>query len=395
MAPVTVLPRDAMGRAFVTHNAEELGVAAADRASRNASLTLGITLSTDTVLYLLLPLYPDTFGVTLAEAGLLLAVNRIIRIAGYGWVAGTYQRRGPRFACIAAVFGAVVSSLGYALLPANLLWLTIARLIWGLSFAAMNIAVQALPTAEGSGMVRRSGRSRAIIAAGPMLGLLAGAALAGVVGPRMVFVVLAGVALCGMPFALMLPGGRGQPVRGAPRFGLPSTLDTWSFVQGLALDGLFVMGLTVLARAAMPDHAGLAAGAAMALRYLAEVVLGPPAGALAVRFGSVRLLVALSCGSAAALAAIGFGALWPGTAAVVLLRGLIQPLPAPAAAAANPGPERVPALARLATWRDLGAGLGPIVAGLLLPVLPSSLLYGCTGALLTVSALLMGRARGR
>ncbi|TMJ46306.1 MAG: hypothetical protein E6G90_14655 [Alphaproteobacteria bacterium] len=31
----------------------------ADRASRNASLTLGLTLPTDTVLYLLLPLFPE------------------------------------------------------------------------------------------------------------------------------------------------------------------------------------------------------------------------------------------------------------------------------------------------------------------------------------------------
>lgn len=395
MVPASVLPRSAIGGAAITHEAEELDAAAADRASRNASLALGIALPTDTVLYLLLPLYPAAFGVTLVEAGLLLAVNRMIRIAGYGWVANAYQRGGPRTVCIAAVFGAVASSLGYAFLPANVWWLTIARLIWGLSFAAMNIAVQALPTAETTGMVRRSGRSRAIIAAGPMLGLLAGAALAGIIGPRAVFAVLAGVALFGLPFAFMLPAGGGQAVRGAPRFGLPSTLDTWSFVQGMALDGLFVMGLAVLARHAMPSHAGLAAGAAMALRYLAEVVLGPPAGVLAGRFGSLRLLVMLSCASAIALASIGFGMLWLGAAVVVLLRGLIQPLPAPAAAAAHPGAGRVPALARLATWRDLGAGAGPLVAGLLLPLLPFSLLYGGMAALLAASALLMGWARAR
>ena len=45
---------------------------------------------------------------------------------------------------------------------------------------------------------------------------------------------------------------------------------------------------------------------------------------------------------------------------VVLVRGLIQPLPAPIAAADNPGPARVPALAKMATWRDLGAGAGPV-----------------------------------
>ena len=87
--------------------------ARADRASRNASLTLGITLPTDTVLYLLLPLYPEAFGVSLAEAGVLLAANRLVRIAGYGWVASLYERRGPRASCMAAVIGAIASSVGY------------------------------------------------------------------------------------------------------------------------------------------------------------------------------------------------------------------------------------------------------------------------------------------
>lgn len=380
---------------LVVGEAMAAGVAAANRASRGASITLGLTLPTDTVLYLLLPLYPDAFGVTLAEAGLLLAANRLVRIVGYGWVAGAYERRGPRASCIAAVIGAAVSSLGYALAPAGLLGLLLARLVWGLSFAAMNIAVQALPTSEREGMASRSGRSRAVIAAGPMLGLIAGAALSTVVGPRAVFSILAGVALLGLPFAAGLPGGRGQAVRGGTRFGIPSRLDAWSFVQGVALDGLFILGLAVLARQTLPEEAAIAAGAAMALRYGAEILLGPPGGMLAERFDIVRVLVLLSCGSAIGLAAIGLGALWSGVIAVVLLRGLIQPLPALVAAEANPGPGRVRALARLATWRDLGAGIGPLVAGALLPVVAPSVLYGITAALLAGTALAMRGQSGR
>lgn len=374
----------------VTHRASP-----ADRASRHASLTLGLTLPTDTVLYLLLPLYPEAFGVSLADAGLLLAANRLVRIAGYGWVAGLYERRGPRTSCLAAVIGAAISSIGYAWAPDGVVVLLLARLVWGLSFAAMNIAVQALPTAEPSGMVRRTGRSRAIIAAGPMLGLLAGAVLAPMIGPRAVFLVLAGVALTGLPFAWRLPVGRGQRVQGQPRFALPSRLDVWSFVQGAALDGLFVLGLAVLAREVMPSHFAIAAGAAMALRYAAEIVLGPPSGALAERFGATRFLILLSCGSAVGLAAMGLGALWLGALAVVLLRGLIQPLPAPVAAAANPGPGRVRALARLATWRDLGAAFGPLAAGVLLPLVPAAVLYGITALLLAAAALSMRHVDGR
>lgn len=365
-----------------------MDAAAADRASRNASLVLGFALPADALLYLLLPLHHAAFGVTLGEAGLLLAANRLVRIAGYGWVARLYARRGPRLACLLAAGGAALATLGYGLLSG--VWALLpARLLWGLCFAALNIATQALPTAEPAGAARRSGRSRAIIAVGPMLGLLGGAALSQAAGPRPAFLVLAAAALGAVPFALRLPSGvetGAGRAPGGPRFALPSRLDLWSFVQGLTLDGLFVLGLSVLAAAAVPGHAAVAAGAALALRYAAEIALGPVGGALAGRHGARRMLVRLSFAAAAGLALVGTGLLWSGAVLVVLLRGLIQPLPAPVAAAAHPGLARVPALARLATWRDLGAGAGPLLAGLLLPVVPAILLYGTAAVLVAASA---------
>ena len=54
--------------AEATHTAAAIDVA--DRNSRNASLTLAFAQPGDTLLYLLLPLHHDAFGVSLAEAGL-------------------------------------------------------------------------------------------------------------------------------------------------------------------------------------------------------------------------------------------------------------------------------------------------------------------------------------
>jgi hypothetical protein len=154
-----------------------------------------------------------------------------------------------------------------------------------------------------------------------------------------------------------------------------------------------VIGLSVLAVAAIPDYAVLAAGAALALRYVAEIGLGPSGGALAQRYGARPVLTLLSVSTAAGLLVIGAGALWLGALLVVTLRGLIQPLPAPLVALDNPGRDRVPALARLATWRDLGAGAGPLLAGALLPVMPQSLLYASAAVLLAGSAIAVGLRR--
>ena len=70
----------------------------------------------------------------------------------------------------------------------------------------------------------------------------------------------------------------------------------------------------------------------------------------------------------------------------MLLRGLAAPLPALVAAVANPGAARVPAIAAMATWRDLGAGIGPLIAGLVLPLAPMAL-YAGAALLLAVMTL--------
>jgi hypothetical protein len=111
---------------------------------------------------LLLPLHAAAFGITLPEAGLLLAANRIVRVFGHHWVAAVYATRGPRAACLFAAAGAVLSTLGYAVCSG--VWpLFVARFIWGLAFAAMNIANQAFPTSHLSNAPQQMGRARSIV----------------------------------------------------------------------------------------------------------------------------------------------------------------------------------------------------------------------------------------
>src|SRR3954471_11480158 len=102
-----------------------------DRNSRNAALTLAFAQPGDTLLYLLLPLHHDSFGVSLAEAGLLLAANRLVRIAGYGGIPGFYAEWGAGVSCLVAAFAALLATFGYAI--GSGVWaLLVARLLWGL-----------------------------------------------------------------------------------------------------------------------------------------------------------------------------------------------------------------------------------------------------------------------
>src|SRR5690242_1612731 len=166
----------------------------ADLNARYSAATLALTLPGDTLLYLLLPMFAAQFGVSVAEAGVLLAANRLVRIAGYSWVARFYARRGDRPTDLLAVGASTVAALGYATLSG--LWLLLPmRLLWGLAFAALNLSTQAMATADMQGASRRNGRSRAIIALGPTIALPLGALLAEAWGPRIIFFVLTVVAL--------------------------------------------------------------------------------------------------------------------------------------------------------------------------------------------------------
>lgn len=57
-----------------------------DVASRRSAIVLALCLPSDVLLYLLLPMHVQAFGISLAQAGVLLAANRLVRIFGYSYV---------------------------------------------------------------------------------------------------------------------------------------------------------------------------------------------------------------------------------------------------------------------------------------------------------------------
>lgn len=362
----------------------------ADRDSRNAAQVLGLCLPSDVLLYLLLPMYASDFGVTLVEAGVLLAANRLVRIIGYGWVVRFYARHGDRAACSLAAFAAAVCALGNATLG-GFAALLVLRLVWGLCFATFNLSTQTLATAEAQGAARRAGRSRATLAIGPMLALPLGALMAQAYGPRAVFYVLCISALCGLWRARALPcGGHDIAARSGRRLRLPDSIATWSFIEGVTLDGLFIFGLSLYAQVHMGESGVLVAGVLMAVRYLSEMLFSPFGGRLADRFGALRMLVVLSLATSLALLVFASHWLFIGAFFVLVLRALQLPLVMTLVALRNPH-ARIQALASNAAWRDIGAGLGPMLAGVLLPQVPA--IWAYAGAALAVAVAALNCAR--
>jgi MFS transporter, DHA1 family, inner membrane transport protein len=365
--------------------------------SRLAAIALGMSLPGDTLLYLILPMFASAFDVSLFEAGLLLAANRLVRIAGYGYVAKFYAEHGDRLTCSLAVSVASLCALGYASLK-GFVALLVLRLMWGLAFAALNLATQALATAEPAGAAVRSGRSRAITALGPMLALPVGAASAIWLDPKIFFYALAAISFAALLVTRKLPTRAHQELKSpsSPSVNkLPNSLDTWSFIEGLVLDGLFIIGLSYLGRDLLPGEPVLVAGVLLASRYLAEILLGSVGGRMADKYGAEKLLLLFSLLTAIALVGFGLGWLWTSALAIMMLRALLLPLPAPLVALRTPGAGRIQALATRSVWRDIGAGVGPVLASLLLPIVSSVWIYSASACLLSLAAFVCYRQRNR
>ena len=219
-----------------------------------------------------------------------------MRVFAYGAIARLGHQFGQRRACIAAAVGAIVSTGMYGLVSGEM-WLLAARVLWGLSYAALLLATLAYAVTDRGAVGARVGWSRAIQRAGPIAALIGGAWLTASVGPRDIFVWLAVLTILAVPFAWSLP--RKTVVDEGPQstrsLARPSRVDLIFLLQGAGVDGVFAISITLLLAESMSLEAALALGGTMlALRHIGEAVASPIFGTIADRFGARR--VALSLG---------------------------------------------------------------------------------------------------
>ena len=104
-----------------------------------SSWVLSISLLGDALLYVVLPVNAEAFGVSMVAVGLLLAINRIIRTFTYGLIVEIGQFFGARKLVFIASTCAAASTLGYGLFDSIYL-LILSRVLWGVSYAGLLVA---------------------------------------------------------------------------------------------------------------------------------------------------------------------------------------------------------------------------------------------------------------
>lgn len=337
-----------------------------------SSWALSLSLFGDALIYIVLPVNADLFGISLAWVGILLAANRVIRTFTYGLVAQLGERIGLKNLCILACCTAIASTAGYGLLEGGFPLLG-SRVVWGLSYAALLLVTLAYAARDRAKTGTRVGVSRAIEQVGPLLALTGGTWLAGIVGPRDVFLYLALGALVTLPMAMLLPAKSddGPPAAPAARpsmFPKPDRFDILIFWMGAGIDGVFTLTITIMfAQHTSIELAMVSGGLILAARRIAEMFAAPASGAIADRFGVRRPLIVASMLVIFGFLLVGAGWLITGSIAIVLARGALGTLFPAAVAHFAPAGVLQP-LARNQTWRDIGAAGGPLATGFLLSV---------------------------
>jgi MFS family permease len=357
---------------------------------------LSFVMIGDALIYVVLPARPETFGVSLAWVGVLLAANRLIRLVGYAWVLRLIDRIGLRTAMIAAAALAVATTLSYGLAQ-GWLALLIARIFWGLSFATINLAALAYATDAASAIGKRVGINRAVRWIGSTLAVSLGAYGATVIGVQEIFVVLGLISLLALPLAWALPRIDRRPPVERSVWSWPNALNRLLFTISFSVDGVTVIAMTALYGGVAPgagasDAAIIATGLTLTVRPLVTMALAPAGGWLADRWGADRMVVGAVSGMVVGLVLVGANAIEIGLVLVIASRGVLETV-VPTLVTQRRPEDRLGALATNATWFDLGAALGPMAGAFLVASVPQAWLFGTMAALIALALLPEWRSR--
>lgn len=358
-----------------------------------AAACLGLVWLGDALIYVVLPLYPEAFGVATASVAVLLSVNRVIRIVGYGWVSPLARRYGANTLTAAACAAGALSTLAYGLVSGFVL-LFIARLMWGGAYGVINLTNTAYAYGDGVRSGTHIGLNRAVSTMGPVLALGLGGYLVTLVGPTNVFVIYGLVGLISVPLALRLPRLRGSmgpsPAPSKGRW-MPSTLNTLFFVIALGADGVFTATLSTLLADIIPVTSALiGAGLLLAAQRMTSVILSFAGGPIVDGLGAKRLLTPCSIVVAIGLGAIAAGHVYVGAVVLILAR-VIFAIVAPVVAAQQ-SEDRIGAIAAYATWSDCGLAAGAFIGIVGMEWAGYPLTYAALGALTIAATAWFGLA---
>jgi MFS family permease len=264
------------------------------------------------MLYVVLPIHWQEVGLaSLWEVGILLSVNRIIRLPLNPLVGWLYERMSSRSGVLFAVLLAACTTLSYAFSKGFLLWL-ILRCVWGVAWTFLRLGAYftILEVAADTNRGHYMGMYNGLYRLGSLGGMLTGGFLADQYGIEATALLFGGITLLAIPFAFRLLSGADIHVRRedkpVPMAVLFNPTVFWTLLTGLLIamiyQGAFTATLSYLIQVHSFSNillfgtaigAASLAGALQALRWSWEPWLAPWFGKVSDgKYGRRLILIA-------------------------------------------------------------------------------------------------------
>lgn len=384
------------------------------RALALVSLATGLSLLGDTAMYTVLPTHTAAAGITIASVGLILSINRFIRLLFNGPIGLLCDRLSRRAIFVPATFFGVFSTFLYALAP-GLGVLLIGRLLWGIAWAGIWVSGNAIVldiTGDGE-----RGRGVGIYQFSFFLGAASGAILGGILtdwlGYRPAMVISAGLSLVGALATLLFLPETGQGSKGTPAVDVVEESDekTGNWPQLLSAIGIYSINRLVVAGILVATFGlflaqnldenvrigttsfgiGTLTGLGLGATTLIGMIAAPVAGNLSDKIGSRWMVISTSLISGIAgflFVSIGIPVMILfGLPLISVASGSNSSLSTALVGDLSPAQKRGRRLGVFFTAGDLGSAMGPLIAYSLMPLIGLSAIYRLGAAFYGISLI--------
>ncbi|MDV2685765.1 MFS transporter [Alkalihalophilus lindianensis] len=168
------------------------------------SLITALCLLGDSMLYVALPIYYQQVGLaSLWEVGLILSINRFIRIPVNPIVGWAYRKLSLRVGLVISVILAVITTIGYGVGYGLVIWLVL-RILWGIAWSFLRLGgfLLVVGISNDSNRGENIGRYNGLYRLGSLGGMLGGGILAAVIGFEWTAILFGISMLAGIPIVL-------------------------------------------------------------------------------------------------------------------------------------------------------------------------------------------------
>ncbi|WP_235676706.1 MFS transporter [Bacillus mycoides] len=164
------------------------------------ALATALSLLGDSMLYIVLPIYWKEAGLdSIWQVGILLSINRIIRLPFNPFVGWLYQRISLKTGLILAIILGSITTLGYGIAQSFVFWLVL-RGLWGIAWSFFRIGglTTIVYFANDNNRGKLMGLYNGLFRLGSLFGMLLGGIFVPIVGLKFISIFFGCLSLIGI-----------------------------------------------------------------------------------------------------------------------------------------------------------------------------------------------------